>query len=624
MANDSAQKAQDIAGVLQQVDVSEIFTNLALGIAKAQEALDDNSIKQLIRLSEQEVAGKSLLELGFVPAFYQFDYADVSANISIQMRLSESSSLALQARFDFAKQLGYSKENVDMLDESQSETYRDEFKSSRDFLMKANEEKSIKVKTQTFSMNQEEGAVTKVRNFREKINEVEGVHRAQYTATAESLATSSSTDAIFLNADGYITIYVPPVSATDDRGILKMSDYVTSGFTSVDVNDGSTAPAAFTVQTDFSTVLASAKTAMGSGTVIGFNESGVTTFPTATPVTKPMEVYFWWNEKFVDMGYDGREFKTSAANPTFNNNTTNIELHLDILGKIMKLDSSIRVRITGHADSTTGTGPDNTAFNEKLGMDRADAVKKYLMGMGAKENQFELTTKGEQLDNAENPNDSQITRRVKFRKATVEIISAPDYIYFKGSPFDAGDATPAAPDTKGNGFIWRQAAQPTAPTLTPSFTFLGESINLAAIQTTNDVVSVANKATLDTKKFDYEVVRDRAYLLHETSTLHFTALSTELEEIEMQEASSSSTTQSESESTYFIDETINKKSKMKRDSEKIKNPGSIAFGANIDVRTARSMEVSMQGNSSMSARLRSVPPPDVFIEFIRSSFGGGQ
>ena len=34
------------ASILQQVDVTDIITSLALGIAAAQEKLDDNSIKQ--------------------------------------------------------------------------------------------------------------------------------------------------------------------------------------------------------------------------------------------------------------------------------------------------------------------------------------------------------------------------------------------------------------------------------------------------------------------------------------------------------------------------------------------------------------------------------------------------
>ena len=78
------------ASILQQVDVTDIITSLALGIAAAQEKLDDNSIKQLTKLSETEVGDKSLLELGFTPAFYSFDYADVSASISLRMALKKA------------------------------------------------------------------------------------------------------------------------------------------------------------------------------------------------------------------------------------------------------------------------------------------------------------------------------------------------------------------------------------------------------------------------------------------------------------------------------------------------------------------------------------------------------
>src|ERR1044072_6975368 len=90
------------ANILQQVDVSQIFKSLAMGIAEAQQELDDNSISQLQRLSETELAGKSLLELGFVPAFYAFTYADISASIHLRMAEKTSFEQGVQASFDYS------------------------------------------------------------------------------------------------------------------------------------------------------------------------------------------------------------------------------------------------------------------------------------------------------------------------------------------------------------------------------------------------------------------------------------------------------------------------------------------------------------------------------------------
>ena len=78
------------AEILQNVDVGNIFTSLALGIAEAQEKLDNNSVAQIIKLSEQKIGDKSLLELGFVPAFYAFTEANINASISLKMAMKES------------------------------------------------------------------------------------------------------------------------------------------------------------------------------------------------------------------------------------------------------------------------------------------------------------------------------------------------------------------------------------------------------------------------------------------------------------------------------------------------------------------------------------------------------
>ena len=73
------------ATILQNVDVSEIITSLALSVVKAQSKLDKNSFDQLTRFGEYKFEGKSLLELGFIPAFYNFSEATFSTSMSIKM-----------------------------------------------------------------------------------------------------------------------------------------------------------------------------------------------------------------------------------------------------------------------------------------------------------------------------------------------------------------------------------------------------------------------------------------------------------------------------------------------------------------------------------------------------------
>jgi hypothetical protein len=54
----------------------------------------------------------------------------------------------------------------------------------------------------------------------------------------------------------------------------------------------------------------------------------------------------------------------------------------------------------------------------------------------------------------------------------------------------------------------------------------------------------------------------------------------------------------------------------------------VAFGATLDVRYSRQFEMTVTGNSAISARLVSIPAPPQFLEAIRAYLappaGGGQ
>jgi hypothetical protein len=154
MANDDLAKFEQGANILQQVDVSEIFTSLALGIAEAQQKLDDNSVAQIIRLSETEVAGKSLLELGFVPAFYSFAYADISAKINLKMALKETFDLGIKFDISIASSKGYTEKDQTFIKEDKYEHLTSQNKSSKTLTTRAKEKSSVKIDNKSFSMNE--------------------------------------------------------------------------------------------------------------------------------------------------------------------------------------------------------------------------------------------------------------------------------------------------------------------------------------------------------------------------------------------------------------------------------------------------------------------------------------
>lgn len=84
-----------IHNVLTNAPLSSMIENMGLSIAKAQAALDSNSVETLKTMATTKVSigGKdlSLLNLGFVPSFYTFTEASFEAKMDFS--LSESTEI---------------------------------------------------------------------------------------------------------------------------------------------------------------------------------------------------------------------------------------------------------------------------------------------------------------------------------------------------------------------------------------------------------------------------------------------------------------------------------------------------------------------------------------------------
>lgn len=90
---------ETITNTLTSSPLSSLIENMGISIAKAQAALDTNSIDMLKSLASStvEIGGDqiSLLNLGFVPSFYAFTEASFDAKMDFS--LSESTSFNVDA-----------------------------------------------------------------------------------------------------------------------------------------------------------------------------------------------------------------------------------------------------------------------------------------------------------------------------------------------------------------------------------------------------------------------------------------------------------------------------------------------------------------------------------------------
>jgi outer membrane protein OmpA-like peptidoglycan-associated protein len=83
--------------VLADASVAEFIKSLGMGIADAQKALDENSVNQIAEFITpiDGLDGKTLLELGLMPAFYHYQHADLSCSLNITLKVEKDFSLKL-------------------------------------------------------------------------------------------------------------------------------------------------------------------------------------------------------------------------------------------------------------------------------------------------------------------------------------------------------------------------------------------------------------------------------------------------------------------------------------------------------------------------------------------------
>lgn len=586
-------RSQEGAALLKEADVASIIGSLGLGIAEAQTAMDANSVQQVLAMKDLKlVNGKSLLELGFTPAFYHFQYADVSASISLRMREYQSSDVDVSVTADFKYHGGYSKENLDYLKETENASYRKGYKSSREFLMSSSETSWIKVNEETVTMDQQQGAVSKVESFQDRLQSVQNVERARSEIKAKDQAvidaTATTAGVTVQNHAGYVTITLPQ-DTSDNEGILKVSNYNADA---IDLN-GATTGANFTLQADFAATLATARTTNTGGTVIGLNKTEINT-GTATQAM-PLIMNFDYNVDKVE--------------PNYHNNAGVIG-YIDMLVKVLKTDSSAKVQVSGYTD-----GSGDTNYNTDLSMRRAENMIKWLTGKGVPAGQFltpqalgesEATTQGKEVSD---------------RKVKIELTTDGDYYLFSGGVITT-DATPNETATTDanvvNGFMHLKAGYGnTAPTYTVKFDIGSETFNMT-VADLNAIMTHISSTQSITDNFSAELIHDRVYLLQNESLIKWSVLNKSTENIEMESKSTVEKDENVKHDSYLIDETSSSSTQIKKNAEQLNNPVNFAMGASVDVRSARQFELNVEGNASVSARLVSLPAPPEFLDEIKT------
>nr|WP_294858913.1 hypothetical protein [uncultured Fluviicola sp.] len=592
-------KFSDGASILQQVDVSDIFKNLALGIAEAQQKLDDNSIAQAVKLAETKIGNESLLDLGFAPVFYAFQYADISASIYLKMALKESLEFGFGLDLQIAKNKGYSEDTHDFLSEDNYSETTEEYKASRQISFRAKEKKAVKINKTFVSQKEDLKAKSRVEKFKRDIKTQASVDQVYDEIHSRTLTENHSRGVDVWMEGGYLRIEEGLHFGVTGVGVLKIQDFGSA--TNYDVNNSSTTPGSFPIAS-FSDSFFQSVSSDTDTFVYGLTKTGdLYTLIGSNWVPVSSKMYFGYNSDEIryntnlkDGPTDGADF--DPVNPTTAANNQNYAEH-HLIHKVLRLiqnnDPGASITITGMSDPKGGTNPKNQSLAER----RAEKLRDHIFGSVAPVN---VKTAG--TTNATGNSD------LLKRYAKIELDS--DYIILIGDAV-TGDAST---DSTVNKFVY--AAHGTAE----SFKFIDVMYGSEHLTTTDDsAMDIIDALNIQNHQIE-ETSDNLHYLLDNEAIVKFSLFTNQSEEIEIEDTNESSSEGTENSTSFFSGKTKNQKSLLNDSVSSKSQDSSFALGASVDFRMSRQFEMSMEGNSSMSARLVSVSAPDNFVEYLKTVY----
>jgi hypothetical protein len=600
-------KFSDGASILQQVDVSDIFKNLALGIAEAQQKLDDNSIAQAIKLAETQINGVSLLELGFAPVFYAFQYADISASINLKMALKESLEFGFGLDLQIASNKGYTQDTHDFLSEDSYSETSEEYKTSRQVSFRAKEKKAVKINNKFVKQSESLAAKSRLEKFKYDI-----VHEASVDQVYEEIHSRKLTNDQSRGVDvwmdrGFLRIEGGLHFAADGVGIFKISDF--SAGTGIDVDGAATVSTTFGLA-NFNSTFLDLATDTSNSQVYGLTKTGdLYTLVGGTWIPVSSKMYFGYNSDEITYGKNLKDGAGDSANVDYPSTLTgadqneNHNYHI-LVHKALRLvqakDPDASIKITGMTDPKGGDNPKN----KSLATRRAERLRDHIFGSDA--------TIDVEIDAVTNTaGSSDLTKRY----AKIELDS--DYLIFVGGSMTSA-AIPGKTATTPNKFIYADDSGSTGGAFNQLNVMYGsDHLNYTATTSSSDTMIDSISILENSKEKTSEGLH---YFIDDEAIVKLSMYTNESDEIAIEESSEGGSEGTEESTSYLWSKSKNEKSKLSDATSKKSQDNSFALGASVDFRMSRQFEMSMEGNASMSARLVAVPAPQNFVVFLQNVY----
>lgn len=568
--------------ILADASVAEFIKAMGLSIADAQKALDLNSLAQVGEYVEPRpgLGGKSLLQLGLSPPFYHYQHADLMVSMQLTMKVGEASSFGIGAKLDFGFGQGGPQAAADAreaqitLKSLPASVTVDGTKSdaSGADLEAAAEDLAKKLGTPggKFERAYVDGQRTKV-PFK---LEPGGAKNPIKTDTSVAFYPANESSL------GVIRIVETPAPAASE-------DFTLAAGKTTKVNGRANALLYARDVTSQINALGGFKAKLlrdpvGSDLHVGGGTLGLALFDTGQSTLKPDAI-----------------------------------AELTLVARALKAGGSV-VDVVGFTDRV---GTD--ANNEKLGLKRAEKVAEFLRDNGVPPGQIrKVETRGEASWKTQGAVDQVANQQ--FRRAEVLLADSNDLLIVVESGASQLQAKPTPDKTSsgaGNGFIIvrqfaAQAVDGTAVKVGVSDTSVAISgaaasesgVNFAANSPEAYAFNLTRDVNAGSGAHGVRAVRQGGVVTFadakDTVVINLVTLSAA--DIALSAAEGASVTKALAK--------IAAGPTASTDKPKV----SVAVGLSVDYRSSRQFEQSINGNSSISARLVAVPAPVEFLQEIKS------
>lgn len=570
--------------ILADANVSEFIGEMGLAIADAQMKLDTNSINQLGVLADTTtpLGQQNLLQLGFTPAFYHYQYADLS--VSMQIRLQVGNSFGLGVKVGG----GYS--NTDSFDSAVNNS-------------------------NSQSSNLQVGGTVKVAKLALKSAGTGAldVNGKAFTPTGDNAKDRAKSFVQSLMSDPSskveIALYKPPVETfTIDIPDATAKTKVNIGSNTIAITARGTELGLIQVaansDTDYILNTTTTKNTTSKADLAAYAahvKDEIGTSATLFDLTVPLYSFYF------DTG-DSDLIKRSGGGP---NDNDGFAEDLSNLARLLK-GGSTQLEVKGFADKQKYTGrtdQQSLDLNKALGQARADSVKKLLVDLGMDAANILTSSDGNATANADA---ASVPDNILYRKVEIKVQNGANYWILVEGNLAENSLDPdliTNQNASANGFIAfskgdtiglngedviidGKTLQFESGTAEQIATKLSAKINdpanpLAPLGFTSSVQGSVVTLYKDTGEFEITLGSDGSADIKLTGSGNVTV------------SQNFSSAQSSSNVT-------NKEGKK-----------AFAIGASVDVRFSRQFDLAVTGNSAIRARLVAVPAPPQFLDTIQ-------